>query len=147
MFRNILIPTDGSTLSDRAIKDGVALAKLVGAKITVLHIYPKFAGSPYGTFGPSEDILEEAHERQAKAEADKLFAKAARTAKDAGVEAETQLVQSDDVYNQIIATAKRRKCDLICMASHGRRGIAGVLLGSETQKVLTHSTVPVLVLR
>ncbi|HVO91170.1 MAG TPA: universal stress protein [Casimicrobiaceae bacterium] len=147
MFSNILVPSDGSSLSDRAVKEAIDLAKLTGGKITAVHVYPSFAGSPYGTFGPSEDILEEAHHRQAKAEADKLFGKIAKLAGESGVSVATQLVEGDDIYHQIISAAKRHKCDLICMASHGRRGLSAVVLGSETQKVLTHSTIPVLVLR
>jgi nucleotide-binding universal stress UspA family protein len=147
MFRNILVPTDGSKLSQKAVQEAVQLAKLTGAKLVVLHVYPKFSGSPYGTFGPSEDIIAEAHTRQHKAESEKLFAVIKKTAATAGVALDTALVESDDIYKQIIATAKRKRCDLICMASHGRRGLSGVVLGSETHKVLTHSEVPVLVLR
>jgi nucleotide-binding universal stress UspA family protein len=147
MFSNILVPTDGSKLSQKAVQQAMLLAKLSGAKVTALHIYPKFSGSPYGTFGPSADILAEAHVNQHEAEAGRLFAGIKKTASGAGIALDTALVESNDVYTQIIAVAKKRKCDLICMASHGRRGFAGVVLGSETNKVLTHSTIPVLVLR
>ena len=95
--------------------------------------------------GPSEDVLEEAHKR--KREAARLFASIKQQAEEEGVSVETHLVESDDVHTQIIAMARETRCDLICMASHGRRGIGGVLLGSETHKVLTHSAIPVLVLR
>ena len=147
MFNNILVPSDGSSLSQRAVKEAIALAKVTGAKLTVLHIYPKFSGSPYGTFGPAEDVLEEAHDRQARESSDKLFESIKKQADAAGVSFASVLVESNDVWKQIIAVAKKRKCDLICMASHGRRGVSGVLLGSETHKVLTHSDIPVLVLR
>ena len=147
MFRNILVPTDGSKLSQKATQEAILLAKLSGAKLIALHVYPKFLGSPYGTFGPAEDILAEAHENQHQAEAEKLFTGIKKQASAAGVALDTALVQSNDVYTQIIATAKKKKCDLICMASHGRRGLAGFVLGSETHKVLTHSAIPVLVLR
>ena len=145
MFRNILVPTDGSKLSQKAVKQAIELAKEANAKLTVLHIYPKFAGSPYGTFGPAEDVLEEAHKNQARAEGDSIFSSIRKLAN--GVSVDPVLVESNDVWKQIIAMAKKKKCDLICMASHGRRGLSGVVLGSETQKVLTHSKVPVLVLR
>jgi nucleotide-binding universal stress UspA family protein len=147
MFKTILIPTDGSTLSSKAVQEAVRLAKLTGGKLVALHVYPKFAGSPYGTFGPSEDVIEIAHKRQHKAEAEKIFAGIRKTAVGEGISVDAVVAESDDVHKQIIAVAKRKKCDLICMASHGRRGISGVLLGSETHKVLTHSALPVLVLR
>ena len=147
MFRNILVPTDGSKLSQKAVKEAIELAKQTGAKVTALHVYPRFSGSPYGTFGPAEDVLEEAHKNQRRAEGDSIFAAVRKLTEPAGVAFESVLVESNDVWKQIIATAKKKKCDLICMASHGRRGFSGVLLGSETHKVLTHSELPVLVLR
>jgi len=148
MFKNILVPTDGSKLSQKAVKEAMDLARDSNAKVTALHVFPKFSGSPYGTFGPAEDVLEEAHRRnQAHAEGDRLFAVLRKSADAAGVPFDAVLVESNDVWEQVISTAKKKKCDLICMASHGRRGIAGVLLGSETNKVLTHSDIPVLVVR
>jgi nucleotide-binding universal stress UspA family protein len=147
MFNTILVPTDGSPLSEKAVQEAMLLAKMSHANVVALHVYPAFAGSPYGTYGPSEDILAEAHVRRHEAEAGKLFDRIKKLAKAADVALETALVQSNDVYTQIIAVAKKKKCDLICMASHGRRGLGGILLGSETHKVLTHSKVPVLVLR
>ena len=147
MFQKILVPTDGSRLSDRAVEKALAIAKMSGGMIVALHVYPRFVGSPYGTFGPSAEILAEAHVRQHQYEAEKLFREVEKQSRAVNVLADTLLVEGDDVYREIIAAAKRRKCDLICMASHGRRGVAGVVLGSETNKVLTHSSVPVLVLR
>jgi nucleotide-binding universal stress UspA family protein len=147
MFNTILVPTDGSKLSQKAVEEAMLLAKVTGAKLVALHVYSKFPGSAYGTFGPAEDILAEAHVRQHEADAGKIFAGIENLASAAGVALDTALVESDDVYTQIIGVAKKKKCDLICMASHGRRGLAGVVLGSETHKVLTHSTIPVLVMR
>jgi nucleotide-binding universal stress UspA family protein len=147
MFSNILVPTDGSKLSQKAAQEAIQLAKLTGAKLVALHVYPKFSGSPYGTFGPSEDVIAEAHTRQHAAEAEKVFAAIKKIAGAAGVALDTVLVESNDIYKQIIAVAKKKKSDLICMASHGRRGLSGLVLGSETHKVLTHSAIPVLVLR
>lgn len=147
MFNTILVPTDGSRLSQKAVEKAILLAKATGAKLVALHVYSKFPGSPYGTYGLAEDILAEAHARHHEAEAGKLFAGIENLASAAGVALDTTLVESDDIHKQIIAVAKKKKCDLICMASHGRRGLAGVVLGSETHKVLTHSTIPVLVLR
>jgi len=147
MFKNILVPTDGSKLSQKAVQQAMLLASASGAKLIALHVYPQFSGSPYGTFGPSEEILAEAHVNQHEAEAGKLFAGIKKLAITAGVPLETALVQSNNIFTQIIGIAKKKKCDLICMASHGRRGLAGIVLGSETHKVLTHSTIPVLVMR
>jgi nucleotide-binding universal stress UspA family protein len=147
MFTKILVPTDGSPLSDKAVAKALGIAKLSGGMVIALHVYPRFAGSPYGTFGPSADILAEAHVRQHQFEAETLFAAIEKQSRAANVLVDMILVEGDDVYREIIAAAKRRKCDLICMASHGRRGVAGVVLGSETHKVLTHSAIPVLVLR
>lgn len=147
MFKKILVPTDGSKLSQKAVREAIGLAKVSSAKVVALHVYPKFWGSRYGAFGPAEEILAEEHKRHARAAADKLFGGISKAADAAAVGLDTVLVESDDVYKQIIAVAKKKKCDLICMASHGRRGLAGVVLGSETHKVLTHSAIPVLVLR
>ena len=147
MYTRILVPTDGSRLSQRAFEHAIGLAKATGASLVALHAYPKFIGSPYGTFGPAAEVLAEAHARQQRAETDALFASVRSRAKSAGVEADTVLVEATDVYRQIIAVARKQRCDLICMASHGRRGLSALVLGSETVKVLTHSKLPVLVLR
>ena len=147
MYKKILVPTDGSRLSRRAVEHAIALAKATGARLVALHAYPKFLGSPYGTFGPAAEVLAEAHARQQRGEAEALFADVRRSAEAAGVHADTVLVEATDVYRQIIAVAGKQRCDLICMASHGRRGLSALVLGSETTKVLTHSKLPVLVLR
>jgi nucleotide-binding universal stress UspA family protein len=147
MYRRILVPTDGSRLSQRAVEHAIALAKAIGASLVVLHAYPKFLGSPYGTFGPAAEVLAEAHARQERAQAEALFAGIRRSAQTAGIKLETVVVEASDVYRQIIAVARKQRCDLICMASHGRRGLSAIVLGSETTKVLTHGNLPVLVLR
>ena len=147
MYRKILVPTDGSRLSQHAVEHAIELAKATGARLVALHANPKFVGSPYGTFGPAAEVLGEAHERQQRAESDALFAAIRRSAEAAGVELDTVRVEATDIYRQIIAVARKQRCDLICMASHGRRGLSALVLGSETIKVLTHSKLPVLVLR
>jgi nucleotide-binding universal stress UspA family protein len=147
MFNNILVPTDGSNLSLKAVREAILLAKISGANVTALHVYPKFAGSPYGIYGPAQEIMAEAHVRHHEAEAGKLFAGIKRLASGASVVLDTALVESDDIHNQILAVAKKKKCDLICMGSHGRRGLAGLVLGSETHRVLIHCKIPVLVMR
>lgn len=147
MYEKILVPTDGSTLSERAVEHAIALAARIGASVVALHAYPRIPGAPYGTFGPAAELLADARAARARADADALFERARAAAEDAAVTLETVLVEATDVYRQIIAVARRRNCDLICMASHGRGGVSALVLGSETQKVLTHSATPVLVLR
>ncbi|QWG20233.1 universal stress protein [Bradyrhizobium sediminis] len=145
MHRHILIPTDGSELSQNAIDYGMALAKSVNAKVTVLTVstpFPTFAVEP----GMVIDTPEQYGKRMATLAANYLkVAKEAAAA--AGVSCETMHIEHDQPYLAIIETAARRLCDLIVMASHGRRGISAIVLGSETVKVLTHSTIPVLVFR
>jgi len=147
MFTTILAPTDGSALSQKAVEQAVLLAKMTGAKLIALHVYSKFPGTPYGTYGPTKDFFAEAYTRQHETEAKEIFARIRTLASAAGVELDTALVESNEIYAQIIAVANRTRCDLICMASHGRRGLSGAVLGSETNKVLTHSKTPVLVFR
>jgi nucleotide-binding universal stress UspA family protein len=147
MYKNILVPTDGSKLSKKAVVGAVRLAKATGARLVALHVYPKFSGSPYGSFGPPDEVIADAHAMHHQSEAKKIFAGIRMLAGTYGIGLDTVLVESDNVHKEIIAAARKRKCDLVCMASHGRRGLSGLVLGSETQKVLTHSSTPVLVLR
>jgi nucleotide-binding universal stress UspA family protein len=145
MFKQILLPTDGSDLSERALLAGVSFAKEIGASVVGLTVLPEFHTITYKS-EMLEDTKEEfiaATERQALQYL-QVVIDAARTA---GVPCTTAQVTSDDPYEAILQTAKERKCDLIIMASHGRKGVKGVLLGSETQKVLVHSDIPVLVYR
>jgi nucleotide-binding universal stress UspA family protein len=147
MFKCILVPTDGSLLSDKAVATTIDLAGVTGGAIVALHVFPTRFDSPYGVFEVSREVLAEAHRAQAAARGDRIFAAIGKKAAAAGVGFTGVLVENDDVWQAVLAVAKKRKCDAICMASHGRRGIAGVVLGSETHKVLTHSRLPVLVLR
>ena len=147
MYKNILVPTDGSKLSKKAVAGAVQLAKATGARLVALHVYPKFSGSPYGSFGPPDEVIADAHAMHHQTEAKRIFAGIRMLAGTYGIGLDTVLVESDNVHKSIIAAARKRKCDLVCMASHGRRGLSGLVLGSETQKVLTHSSTPVLVLR
>lgn len=145
MFKHILLPTDGSRLSEKAIKNCVRMAKKNDAKITALTVIPKFH-----TFTYEIEMLEttrKEYEEQAAAQAQGFVDYARKVASAAGVDCDGVKVVSDQPYKEIIKTAQKKGCDLILMASHGRRGIEGFLLGSETQKVLTHSKVPVLVYR
>lgn len=145
MFKHILIPTDGSPLSEAAMRKGIEFAKTINAKITGFCVVPEL---PY--VGCEADIGTE-FKKQAdvavQAEVDKILLAIEEAAQKASVECVTEKVKSVQPYEAIINAARRKECDLIIMASHGRRGMQGLLLGSETQKVLTHSKIPVLVYR
>lgn len=148
MFKHILLPTDGSQLSERAVQRGIKFAKEIGARVTSVHVIPEFRMMADDSFVlPTSADLKRRYDKQAKARADKMLETIGKRASAAGVKYEGISVIGDVAYEAIIATAKKRKCDLIMMASHGRRGLAGLLLGSETAKVLTHSKIPVLVVR
>jgi nucleotide-binding universal stress UspA family protein len=145
MYTNILIPTDGSTLAGKAVRDGIALAKRIGAKATGLTVLPPFRMLTTDT-QMLEDTPAEYRVRMQK-HAKEILGAVARAAKAAGVACKTIQVEHEHPYQAIIAAAKSQDCDLIVMASHGRRGISAIVLGSETVKVLTHSKIPVLVHR
>jgi nucleotide-binding universal stress UspA family protein len=147
MYRHILIPTDGSELADKAVVHGLSLAKSVGAKITALVVEPTF--NVYDV--PSSKMLRmtEAfaeYAEHAKAHAAGILTGVADAAKSNDVQCETIQMIHDHPYEAIVATAKEKDCDLIVMASHGRSGIGAVVLGSVTTKVLTHTSVPTLVI-
>lgn len=144
MYKNILIPTDGSEISIKAVKQGIALAKLIGAKVTALTVR-----APLREF-VAEGVAFPVPENYRKAyiqEIDHHLDAARREAITAGVTCDAIQVESDEPWKAIIAAAKSQGADLIVMASHGRRGVSALVLGSETQKVLTHSNIPVLVYR
>ena len=145
MHRHILIPTDGSELSLNAIEYGMALAKAVNARVTAVTVSP-----PFNTFAVEPDMVIDTPEHYAKRMAtiaDKYLKVVKEAAVTAGVSCETVHIEHDQPYLAIIETAARQSCDLVVMASHGRRGVSAIVLGSETVKVLTHSTIPVLVVR
>jgi nucleotide-binding universal stress UspA family protein len=148
MFKHILLPTDGSKLSNRAVDRGIALAKELGARITVLHVVPELRMIADESFVmPMGVELQRRYDREAKARAEKMLEAVGERAESQGLAHDEIVVAGELPYEAIIAAAKKQKCDLIMMASHGRRGISGLLLGSETAKVLTHSKIPVLVVR
>lgn len=145
MFTHILLPTDGSQLSEAAIHQGVQFAKGINAKVTGLHVMPKFHVLTYRT-----EMLEDTQEQFAKdcrAHAVQYLSVIEKVAKEAGVTCDTAYATDGHPYEAIIEAAEKKGCDLIMMAFHGRRGVQGILIGSETQKVLTHSKIPVLVYR
>jgi len=144
MYEHILVPTDGSKLSEKATRAAVALAAALGARLTVMTVV-----EPWGTDGRHID-LEEAHEvyeERARPAAEERLRPAVRAAEKAGVPVDTEIRFEEHPWEAIIAVADARHCDLIQMASHGRRGVEALVLGSETVRVLTHSKIPVLVHR
>ncbi len=145
VFKHILIPTDGSTRSEDAARQGIRLAALTGARVTSFHAIPRFHTSDVMMSLLSANQGE--YEKAAKDYAITYTRFVSRTADAAGVACDVEYSTTDDPAAAIIETARKRHCDLIVMASHGRHGVEGLLLGSETQKVLTHSHIPVLVYR
>lgn len=145
MYKNILIPTDGSELAGKAVQHGIALAKAIAAKITVVTVTV-----PFHVLTLDPQIVEEVsdqYKKRMEQHAAKTLSSITAKAKAAGVPCDTVHVEHEHAYQAIIDTAKSRGCDLITMASHGRRGVSAIVLGSETVKVLTHSKIPVLVHR
>ena len=146
MYQKILIPTDGSELCRTAAIKGIAFAKEVGARIVAFHAIPATSYMLYTESGPS-DLMVEQFEKEAQARGGRLVKEIAELATREGVPCETVCLTNDHPWEGIIEAATTRGCDLIFMASHGRRGLSALLLGSETTKVLTHTKVPVLVYR
>jgi nucleotide-binding universal stress UspA family protein len=145
MFKHVLIATDGSDLSRKAIHQGIGLAKAVGAKATAITVTIPFR---VFTLNPERiPGMEESYSKQMRHMATNCLAEVEDAAAEAGINCEVIHVTDEHPYHAIIEAAKKNGCDVIVMASHGRRGISAVVLGSETVKVLTHSDVPVLVYR
>lgn len=147
MFKHILIPTDGSAVSDKAVKAGIALAKNSGARVTGYLALEPIPAHLYGEgYIADEDLLAE-YERRSRSAAKKHVASLAREAKKSGVAFESVVQTARTPYEGIVDAAQKRNCDLILMASNGRRGLARFTLGSVTDKVIQLSKVPVLVYR
>jgi len=146
MYQHILIPTDGSEVAERAVTHGLSLAKFVGAKITVIIVEERLGVlgvsglAQHGAFSELTKL-----EEQIKKDATSVLDRVANAAKQAGVPCDTIQVEGVQPYEAIVATATDRGCDLIVMASHGRSGLSAVVLGSVTNKVLTYTKTPVLV--
>lgn len=147
MFKHILLPTDGSPVSDKAVKRGIEFAKKIKARVTALHVVPEFKFMADEGITPLSPALKKRFQDEGMARAKSMLEAVAKQARSRGVRCATLCVSSDQPHLEIVATARRQKCDLVMMASHGRRGLSSLLLGSETAKVLTHSKVPVLVVR
>ena len=146
MYKHVLIATDGSELAARAVSNGVMLAKSLGAKASIIVVEPTF-----NAFSVPESQVRQIseaftkHAEQIKKHATYVLDRAADTAKAADVGCNKIQIESDQPYQAIIDAAKNNGCDLIVMASHGRGGVSAVLLGSVTNKVLTHTKIPVVV--
>lgn len=147
MYKRILVATDGSTLSKKAVNNAVALASTCGADLVALKVVPRYPQSYFeGSISLSvEDVARV--EKQWSEEAQAIVDAVKKTGEAKGVKVKAVVVKSDVVSDALISAAKKHKADLIVMASHGRKGVKRLLLGSETQQVLTHSEIPVLVLR
>ena len=148
MYKHILVSTDGSKLSAKAVRTAAQLAKALGAKLTGAYVMAPYVPPMYSegvVYAPP--ITAQRHKELAAKEAKKALAAVESGARVAGVPCSTLSTTNEHPWRGIIGAAQAKKCDLIVMASHGRRGLAGLLLGSETNKVLTHSKIPVLVCR
>jgi nucleotide-binding universal stress UspA family protein len=145
MFKKILVPTDGSSLSDRAITAAVEFAQQVGGSIVGVSVVEHYPFSPF----PDRAMTEQSHlfEDHAREIASENVQKIAEAAGAASVPCETVVVQSGTPHGEILNVAASKKCDVIFMASHGRKGVSRLFAGSETQKVLADTTIPVLVFR
>jgi nucleotide-binding universal stress UspA family protein len=147
MFKHLLVPTDGSALSDETITSAVQFALETGAQITFLYVRPDYPVSYFGEGALVDPTTPESFAEMTEKVAQEILDRSSAMAQAKNVACKTLSAINDLPYEAIIDTAEANGCDLIFMASHGRRGLVGLLLGSETQKVLTHSAIPVLVYR
>ena len=150
MYKSILVPTDGSKLSGKAVKEAISFAKICGAKITILHVMPDyraFVSEHYNVPAELAAPVKKKFEGEAVARSKEIVAQACAQGAAADVACTGISVTNDEPYAAIVKQAKKSQCDLIVMSSHGRKGLQSLLLGSETAKVLVHSKIPVLVVR
>lgn len=147
MFKNILVPTDGSALSRKAARQAAALAKSVGARITAFHAAPAYRYQVYADYVPPDFEWPKAYAARVKKVAERHLAAIRKIAQDAGVQCDVAYTTSDFPADAILKAAKKHGCDAIAMGTHGRSGVSRLFLGSETLKVLTHSRLPVIVLK
>ena len=144
MFRRILVPTDGSEITHKAVETGIALAKSLGAELFTISVKEPFPYSAISEMQPTPP--QEFYDAQERIAAGRV-AHVVEASQAAGVACRGHTVEALHPWEAIIDHAKQTECDLLVMASHGRRGVSALLLGSETQRVLTHTTLPVLVVR
>ena len=150
MFKNILMPTDGSEHSERAIERGVELAKLCGAKVTGIHVVPDFRTTLAFADGDGvypDALTQEKIDEEARSRAANFLAFVQKTAAAAGVPCDTVIATNDHPYDAIVNTANERRCDLIVMTARYRKGLASLIMGSESDRVLHRASIPVLTFR
>ena len=147
MYKLILIPTDGSETAEIAVQAGLKFAREANARVTLFTAVPEYHPPGESEVMSRQVISLAEHERRSQAKAAEILGKASERARGEGVEFDADYVQSDTPSQAIIDAAKSHGCDAIFMASHGRKGIAKLWHGSETQEVLTHSDIPTLVYR
>ena len=147
MYAHLLVPTDGSKLSDKAVTHAIALAQALQAKISFFYASPDYPLPAYADGVVYEPISKKEYNRLAGKEADQVLDRVMAKASAAGLDCARVHIIASSPWEAILKAAKKSKCDAIVMASHGRSGLSAMLLGSETQKVLTHSKLPVLVVR
>jgi len=147
MFKNILVPTDGSAPSRKAIKRAVQLAKEQKARVIGFYVGPPWQLPVYSEYVPPEVMSPKEHAAAVKKTAARYLGAVKKAAAASGVRCKVAYVMGAHPYDEIVKAARRYRCDVIVISSHGRRGFSKLLLGSETTKVLAHSTVPVLVCR
>ena len=147
MYTNLLLATDGSKLSEAAVTHAIGLAAKLGARVTAFYAAPDYPEPMYSEGIIYETVSRKDYAAMAAADAAKILAKVAKKAAAADVKCETRHALSRAPWEAILAAAKKNKCDAIVMGSHGRGGLAALILGSETQKVLAHSKLPVIVAR
>jgi nucleotide-binding universal stress UspA family protein len=145
MYKHILIPTDGSKISQVAIREGLALAKALGARVTGFYAPEQYEVLAYGEYFPPNLISKTDWNKRSKQTAEKCLAPIEKAAKAANVAYEGYYKDAIAPWQAIIDAAKKKKCDLIFMASHGRTGVTSLVLGSQAAKVLSHSKIPVLI--
>ena len=147
MYKHILIPTDGSELSQKAIEAGVEFARESQARVTAFTAVPEYPLPSEAELMSRRAVSREQYESLAKKQAEGALQQVAERARAAGVDFDADYALSDQPYDAMIRAAEKHGCDLIFMASHGRRGLSALIHGSQTQGVLTHSTIPTLVYR
>jgi nucleotide-binding universal stress UspA family protein len=148
MFKHVLIPTDGSKLSMKGARAGVRLARALKARVTAVYVIPPFMPIAYGDAAVYVPVLSpQEYRRSSEKSARKALAAVEAEAKRSRVRCAARSVTAERVHEGVLKVARAAKCDAIAMASHGRGGLTGVLLGSETTRVLAHSKLPVLVVR
>lgn len=147
MYKKILVPTDGSRLSDRAVKEATGLAQALHAKLILFHAFESIQQPIYSEGSSALLVSRQRARKTAASRARRLLSAAAKKTEAAGVPVSKDYAACTSPHDGIVAAAQKHRCDLIVMASHGRRGLSRVLLGSETQAVVSRARVPVLVVR